>query len=247
MLLEICANSVESAIAAQNGGADRVELCENIPEGGCTPSSGSVFIARKKLNIDLHVIIRPRGGDFLYTQTELEIIKADIESCKKAGAEGVVFGVLTSEGKIDKEICSRLVELAYPMKTTFHRAFDMTSDPYQSLNDIIECGFDILLTSGMQNKAIDGINILKELVVLADDKIEIMPGSGISEENILEIATKTNARSFHVSVRKKIESKMIFRNETIKMGGIQAFSEFERLITDENSVRNIRNILATIS
>lgn len=247
MILEVCANSVESALAAEKGGADRVELCDNIPEGGTTPSYGAIAFARKCLSIDLHIIIRPRGGDFLYNSQELEIIKTDIIECKKIGVDGVVFGMLTTEGNIDKPICRQLVELAYPMKVTFHRAYDMVSDPFQSLDDLISIGFDILLTSGLQNKAIDGVKLIKELVKRANEKIIIMPGSGINEENILDIAKSTNAKNFHVSVRKNTVSKMIFRNENIKMGGIQNISEFEKSITDENRVKTIKNLLKSIS
>lgn len=247
MLLEVCANSVESAIAAEKGGADRVELCENLSEGGTTPSFGTITLARKQLSIDLHVIIRPRGGDFLYNSNELEIMKSDILECKKIGVDGVVFGMLTQDGKIDKALCRQFVDLAFPMKTTFHRAFDMVSDPFQSMDELISLGFDILLTSGFQNKAINGVHLISELVNRANNRISIMPGSGINEENILEIANKTLAKCFHVSVRKKTESKMIFRNENVKMGGIQDISEYQKNITDENRVKTIKDILKRIT
>ena len=247
MFLEVCANSVESAIAAEKGGANRVELCDNLSEGGTTPSFGAIRIARKHLSIDLHVIIRPRGGDFLYNSLELEIMKSDILECRKIGVDGVVFGMLTQDGKIDKNLCQHFVDLAFPMKTTFHRAFDMVSDPFLSLDDIISSGFDILLTSGLQNKAINGIQLIKELVVQSNERISIMPGSGINETNVLEIAKKTLAKNFHISVRKISESKMIFKNENLKMGGIQQISEFEKSITDETKVKLIKDILETIS
>ncbi len=247
MLLEVCANSLESAIAAEKGGADRIELCENLMEGGTTPSFGTITNAKKHLSIDIHVIIRPRGGDFLYNSNELEIMKTDILECKKIGVDGVVFGMLTKDGKIDKSLCKQFVNLAFPMKTTFHRAYDMVSDPFQSLEDIIALGFDFLLTSGLQNKAINGIHLIKELIIQAKERINIMPGSGINEDNILEIANSTLAKNFHVSVRKNIGSKMIFRNENVRMGGIQQISEFEKSITDKTKVKLIKDILETIS
>lgn len=243
MLLEICANSVESALAAQNGGADRVELCDNLFEGGTTPSFGAIFQARKLLSINLHVIIRPRGGDFFYNSNEKEILKHDIKECKNQGVDGVVFGMLKPDGNIDKDYCSQLIELAYPMKTTFHRAFDMVKNPYECLEDIITAGFDILLTSGLQNKAELGTELIADLIDKSKNRIAIMPGSGINENNILEIAKKTNASNFHVSLRKTIESRMIFRNNTIKMGGIQDISEYLISVTDENRVKNIRKII----
>jgi len=247
MFLEICANSVESAIEAEKGGAQRIELCDNIPEGGTTPSSAAISLSRKHLSIDLHVIIRPRGGDFLYSSLELDIMKRDIIAAKNLGADGVVFGILTREGKIDKTSCRQLLELAYPMRTTFHRAFDMVSDPFASLEDIISLGFDNLLTSGLHPKAIDGIHLIKQLILKANEKLIIMPGSGINEDNIKEIALITKAQAFHVSVRKKIESKMIFRNLAIRMGGIESISEYENSITDENRVKTIKEILQSIS
>jgi len=247
MLLEVCANSLESCIFAEKGGAQRVELCSNIPEGGTTPSYAEISLARKHLSIDLHVMIRPRGGDFLYSSLELEIIKQDIIAAKNLGADGVVFGILTREGKIDKTSCRQLLELAYPLRTTFHRAFDMVSDPFASLEDIISMGFDNLLTSGLQAKAYEGIHLLKQLIEKANERIIIMPGSGINEYNIKEIAITTKAKAFHVSVRKKTESRMIFRNHTIRMGGIAGISEYEYSITDEDRVKKIKDLLLTLS
>ena len=247
MLLEVCVHSVESAIAAEKGGAHRVELCDNIPEGGTTPSSAAILLARKHLTIDLHVMIRPRGGDFLYSSLELEIMKQDIIAAKNMGADGMVFGILTREGKIDKTACRQLLEKAYPLRTTFHRAFDMASDPYASLEDVISMGFDNLLTSGLQAKAFDGIPLIKQLIDQAKDRICIMPGSGINESNIREIALQTKAHAFHVSVRKKTTSQMIFRNHSIRMGGIDSISEYENSITDENRVKIIKEILEQIS
>ncbi|MCX6232166.1 MAG: copper homeostasis protein CutC [Bacteroidetes bacterium] len=246
MLLEVCANSVESAIAAGKGGAQRVELCDNIYEGGTTPSYGTIALARKHLSIDLHVIIRPRGGDFLYSSNELEIMKQDIIAAKNLGADAVVFGMLTPEGKIDKAACRYLLQAAYPMRCTFHRAFDMVSDPFTALEDIIDLGFDTLLTSGLQPKAFEGIPMLKKLVEQAADRISIMPGSGITEENIRDIAIQTKAKAFHVSLRKKQESNMLFRNSDIRMGGIAGISEYEKSITDEMRVKAVVEMLKDI-
>ena len=246
MLLEVCANSVLSAIEAEIGGANRIELCAGINEGGTTPSFGEIKTARKHLNTPIHVIIRPRGGDFMYSFLELEIIKQDIMTCKNLGIDGVVFGLLHSNGSVDKVMNNELIELSYPMKTTFHRAFDMCSDPIKALNDIIELGFDNILTSGMQNKAIDGVELIKQLIIASNNRINIMPGSGINEDNIKEIALKTGAVNFHVSLRKKIQSPMEFKNTKISMGSVKEISEYESSITDSLRVKKIKEILSNI-
>ncbi len=244
MLLEVCANSVTSAIAAEKGGAKRVELCAGIYEGGTTPSYGDLKTARDHLTIDIHAIIRPRGGDFLYSSLEIDIMKHDIITCRQMGIDGVVFGLLHPDGSVDKVLNKELIELAYPMKTAFHRAFDMTNNAIESLEDIIDLGFDIILTSGMHNKAIDGINLIKDLILKANNRIIIMPGSGITEDNIKEIAQKTGAKNFHVSLRKIVDGSMEFRKANISMGSVTDLSEYETKITDELRVKKIVNILS---
>lgn len=242
-ILEICANSFESAINAQTGGAHRIELCDNLYEGGTTPSYGAILLAREKLNIDLNVLIRPRGGDFLYSDTEFEIIKKDIEFAKKVGVDGVVLGILLENGNVDTKRTKELVQLAQPMSITFHRAFDMCHDPFIALEDIMNCGCDRILTSGQQNKAVDGIDLLSELVKRAENRIIIMPGSGINESNISEIYRATKAREFHASLRKIVKSKMNFQKDNVHMNSINEIKEFELLITDAQRVKNIAEIL----
>ncbi|MHB9055304.1 MAG: copper homeostasis protein CutC [Paludibacteraceae bacterium] len=217
--IEICANSVTSCLEAQRGGAYRVELCAAIPEGGTTPSYGEIVLARELLDIKLNVIIRPRAGDFLYSEIEHQTMLRDIEMCKKIGVDGVVFGSLTADGDIDVERNRELMEAATGMSITFHRAFDMCRNPLESLEKIIEMGFDRLLTSGGQPKAEQGIELLKKLVQQADERIIIMPGSGINEKNIVKIAKETGATEFHLSARLPVESRMKFRNPTVSMGG----------------------------
>jgi copper homeostasis protein len=242
-ILEICANSVESAIMAQAGGAQRVELCENINEGGTTPSYGAIQQARKELSIDLNIIVRPRGGDFLYSEREFEIMCNDIKIAKELGVDGVVFGCLSPDGSVDVLKTKQLVELSKPMKVTFHRAFDVTADPYKSLDDIIECGCNRILTSGQQNKAILGTELIKKLITKANERIIIMPGSGIDESNIEEIYHKTGAVEFHASLRKVVQSKMEYRKQGVSMGGSTSHSEFENLITDPERVKKTTEIL----
>ena len=215
---EICANSVASCIAAQEGGADRVELCSGIPEGGTTPSFGMIRKARASIDIALNVIIRPRGGDFLYTSDELEEMVHDIKAAKELGADGLVFGCLTKEGNVDKEAMSILMEAAGGLPVTFHRAFDHTADPMQALEDIISLGCTRILTSGCRPSAIQGAGLLAELVKAAGNRIIIMPGCGVNENNIAEIARLSGAREFHFSAREPVESGMLFRNPEVVMG-----------------------------
>ena len=238
-LLEICANSVKSCIEAQKGGAYRVELCAGIPEGGTTPSYGDIVLARELLKIKLNVIIRPRGGDFLYNDLEHKIMLKDIENAGRLGVDGVVIGCLNPEGDIDMKRNKELIDAAGDMSITFHRAFDMCRDPYDALEKIIELGCDRILTSGQQPKAVEGINLLKELVERAGDRIIIMPGSGVNADNILHLARETGAIEFHLSARDPIESGMLYRNPNLKMGGTSiVINEFEELVTSSEKVRN---------
>ena len=186
MIIEACVNSAISAIEAQKGGADRVELCENLHDGGTTPSAGTIKFARKNLHIGLFVMIRPRGGDFLYSEDEFEIMKEDIKVARELGADGVVFGILKPDGTIDLERMKTLVDLARPMGITCHRAFDMTADPFQAMEDLITLGIDRILTSGQQKTASEGASLILELIQRSNGRIIIMPGSGVKEDNIEE-------------------------------------------------------------
>ncbi|TSD67133.1 copper homeostasis protein CutC [Inquilinus sp. KBS0705] len=217
--LEVCANSVTSAIAAQEGGAIRVELCENLNEGGTTPSYGQLLLARKHLHIKLYVLIRPRRGDFLYSDMEFEIMKADIRNCIEAGCDGVVIGMLNPDGTIDKARCHELVRMArqWGLGVTFHRAFDMCVDVYQALEDIIDIGCERILTSGGKSTAIEGANIISRLVEKAGGRISIMPGSGVSENNVADLVHFTGVKEVHSSARIKVEGKMAYKNDHILM------------------------------
>lgn len=243
IILEICANSVDSALMAQKGGAQRVELCDNIYEGGTTPSYGAIKIVGERLNIELNIIIRPRGGDFCYSDLEFEIMQKDIEFAKENGVNGIVIGLLHPDGSIDVKRTKQLVEIAKPMSVTFHRAFDVSNEPFQALDDIINCGCDRLLTSGQKNKAYAGIDLLKNLIIKANNRIIIMPGSGINETNVQEIYEKTGATEFHASLRKNVLSKMNYKNEDINMGGIPQINEFTISVTDPGRVEKMIQIL----
>ncbi len=242
--IEICTNSVASCVEAQKGGAYRVELCAGIPEGGTTPSYGEIVVARKLLNIKLNVIIRPRGGDFLYSDVEHQTMLQDIEIAKKLGVDGVVFGCLTADGEIDMDRNKELIDAAKGVNVTFHRAFDMCKDPLKSLEKIISLGFDTLLTSGQQPTAIEGVSLLKQLVNKANNRIVIMPGSGVNEDNIASIAQQTGASEFHFSARESVESQMQYRNPALKMGGtVVSIDEYAQNITNAEKVQRTINKL----
>lgn len=218
--LEVCANSVASALAAQEGGAYRVELCDNLENGGTTPSFGQILLARKLLSIKLYVLIRPRSGDFLYSELEYEIMKADVRSCIEAGCDGIVIGILNADGTIDKARCSELVEMATSkgLGVTFHRAFDMVANQNQALEDIIGLGIERILTSGGRTTAMEGASHIAHFVEQAGGRIAIMPGSGINEHNVADLIRYTGVTEVHSSARTTIQSKMKFLNDHIIMG-----------------------------
>ena len=239
MILECCVNSSISAIEAQKGGADRVELCENLHDGGTTPSAGSIRFARKNLHIGLFVMIRPRGGDFLYSPAEFEIMKEDICVAKEFGANGVVFGILMPDGMIDKKRMKELIDLARPMGVTCHRAFDMTSNPFKALEDLADLGVDRILTSGQQKTAPDGVGLIKELISRSHGRIIIMPGGGVKEHNFAALIRATGATEVHIHLEKQEPSKMDFKQLSVSMGKSD-HSEFEHTLTDWKKISKVR-------
>lgn len=240
-ILEICANSIQSVINAQEAGAHRVELCENLAQGGTTPSYGFLSQARKLLNIKINVLIRPRTGDFHYSDLEFDIIQEDIKVAKNLGTDGIVCGILTPNGDVDIERTKELVELAKPMSFTFHRAFDFTNDPFKALDDIISTGADRVLTSGQQPTAIQGEHLIRELVKQSNGKIIIMPGSGVNAENI-EYLLETGATEFHMSGVSSIESKMTFRKLGMTLGNPDTDYKIQ-----ESSAEKIKAVLAILN
>lgn len=238
--LEICAFNLSSALIAQASGADRIELCGSPEEGGTTPSPGFIRTAREMLRIQLYPIIRPRGGDFLYSEEEYKTMLRDIEYCKQVGCNGVVIGMLLSDGTVDKSRCARLVEAAYPMGVTFHRAFDWAANPYEAMEDIISIGCERILTSGQRPTAIEGASLIDQLVREANERIVIMPGSGVRASNIVELAEATGASEFHTSARLKQASAMDFVNQHMKEE--QSFTE-----AGEEEIKKIKEALAALS
>jgi len=214
--LEVIATSLESLKAAVDGGADRIELCSNLFCGGTTPSAALIQSAVAYSGIPVHVLIRPRPGDFCYSKDEMNLICRDIEFVKQSGAAGIVCGFLLPDGQIDKDITALIVELAAPMSVTFHRAFDVCCDPAQGLEDIIEAGCQRLLTSGQRNTAFEGRDLIQQMVKQAGDRIIIMPGSGVNADNILQLK-ETGAHEFHMSGSVNRDSVSTYYNDKVLM------------------------------
>ena len=244
--LEICVDSVESAINAEKGGATRLELCSNLIIGGTTPTKSLFEEVKKNVNIPINVLIRPRFGDFLYSDYEINMIKNDIKMFKGLGANAVVIGVLTKDGEIDIENMKKLMEEAEGMSVTFHRAFDVCKDPIKAFQQLKELGVKTVLTSGQEDSCLKGKELLKKLVELSNgNSPEILIGAGLNVGNAEETAKYTGAKAFHLSAKKIKESKMIYKKENVNMG-LKEFSEFEILETDENEVREIYNCLVRV-
>ncbi len=239
MKIEICLESVESVLIAEKGGADRVEFCADLFEGGITPSLGSFKVAKANSSIEMAVIIRPRGGDFCYSDLEFATMEEDIKLFKEAGADCVVLGILTPEGEIDVERTKKLIDLARPMEVTFHRAFDVTQDAFKSLDTLIELGVDRVLTSGLEPTVSEGLDTLIELVKRAGDKIIVMPGCGLTERNLAPLHSKIGAKEYHLFLPGSIESKMLFRNPDIYMGGMLRQAEYLITHTDLERVKAV--------
>ncbi|MEI8278365.1 MAG: copper homeostasis protein CutC [Bacteroidota bacterium] len=211
-ILEVCTFNIQSCLIAEKVGAYRIELCDNPHEGGTTPSYGTIKQVREKLNIQLYPIIRPRGGNFYYNEDELAIMKKDIEICKQLGCDGIATGVLLANGRIHIEWMKRMVEWAYPMGVTCHRAFDRTPDAFEALEDVISTGCERILTSGLKTTAQEAMSTIANLVQIAGGRITIMPGSGVRSSNIEELVHNTAAKEFHSSARVALSGNMLYQN-----------------------------------
>ncbi|SHE72331.1 copper homeostasis protein [Fodinibius roseus] len=241
LITEVVVYNIESALNAQRGGADRVELCDNPGGGGTTPSSGTIAVVREVLDISLFVMIRPREGDFCYSDLEFEAMKGDIARAKELGADGVVFGILSPDGTMDRERNRELIALARPLKVTAHRAFDMTRNPTEALESCIEVGFDRILTSGQQEDAQQGIPLISTLVQQANDRIAIMAGCGVHEGTVEEIIKKTGVNEIHLSAETTRPSRMRYRNGQISGMGSTAGREYLIDTASASRVKEIRN------
>lgn len=238
MKFELCAYSIEACHIAALIGVDRIELCASPTEGGTTPSIATIEHACKITGIDVSVMIRPRGGDFLYTKEEFDLMLTDIAQARQAGATGVVFGLLTRDGNIDIERTHALVQAAQGMETTFHRAVDMTSNYTQAIQDIISTGCTRILTSGGHDKAIDGIDEITQAVAIANGQIEIMAGSGITHTNA-RILASTGVDALHFSAKRMRSSDMHYRNPLISMGGNNGIDEYALRSVNEEEIHSI--------
>jgi copper homeostasis protein len=237
MKLEICCFNLASALIAQHAGAQRVELCVSPAEGGTTPSAGVISVARERLQIALYPIIRPRGGDYLYSEEEFRVMQKEIAYCKNIGCDGVVIGVLNADGSVDKERGARLVQQAYPLGVTFNRAFDWAANPFEAMEDIISIGCERILTSGQLPTAMEGITLINELVREADERIVIMPGSGVRSSNIITLVEKTDASEYHTSARVLRPSGMQFKS-------IGTGEDLSVVMADEAEIKMILEKLA---
>jgi copper homeostasis protein len=240
--LEVCVTSVESALAAQRGGAARVELVSDLLEGGVTPSAGLLARTRTAITIGLQVIVRPRGGDFCYSDDEFAVMENDVLAARAAGADGVVLGLLLPDGRIDRPRTRRLVELARPMNVTFHRAFDMARELPRALEEVIAAGADRVLTSGGARSAEEGAEILAGLVKAAGDRIVIMAGGGVRAANARRLVERTGVREVHAGLEEPAPSPMLYRNEKLSMG-TAGDREFLRFVAREQTVRDFVNAL----
>jgi copper homeostasis protein len=243
MLLEIACFSLEGAILAEKAGADRIELCAGPLEGGLTPAFSMISLAKSILNIPFHVMIRPREGDFLYTSRELKSMEYDIEMIKDKGIEGVVLGILKSDGTIDIQNLSKMVRIADPMNITFHRAFDLTRDPLNAMNDIISTGTRRILTSGHRSNAWEGRGLITELIQAASGKITIMPGSGVNSSIITDLYHSTRAIEFHASARRLIKGGMIYSNPIVNLHAGSTINDTDVLLPDPEEINKMKNEL----
>ena len=237
MLFEICVEGIDGAVAAQQGGGDRIELCASLMEGGITPSFGAIRAALKLCYLPIHVILRPRGGDFLYSEAEFATMLDDATELRKLNAAGMVIGCLTEDGRIDEDRMKALIEAAQPLRITCHRAFDMTRDPEEALEALIRCGVHRVLTSGQQPRAVDAIPLLKRLNGQAKDRIIIMACGELAPDNIAQVVRETGGTEFHFAALKTVPSGMNYRNPQVGMGGTELDREYSNTVTEPDLVR----------
>ncbi len=236
-IIEIATTDYNTTASAVKGGADRIELCAALSDGGTTPTQATIRRCREDFSVDLFPIIRTRAGDFLYSDEEYEIMLQEIEFCREIGCDGVVAGALKKDGTIPRKKMATLIQAAYPMEVTFHRAFDRCQDPFQAMEELIELGCQRILTSGQKPSATEGIDLIAELVKRADGRIIIMPGSGVRKDNIRQLAEATGATEFHSSLRGKIPSMMEYRNADFPE------SDYQNNYIDPEEVRQLKTLL----
>ena len=245
-LLEICIDSVEAARAAQKGGAQRVELCSDLLEGGITPSAGLIAAVRSQVSIGLMVMVRPRGGDFCYSGLEFEVMQQDIHQARALGADGIVLGILDEDARVDVPRTRQLVQLAAPLPVTFHRAIDMTPDPVSAVQSVLAAGAARILTSGGAPDALHGAVEIARMIQTAAGRICIMPGGGVTAQNVAALAHATGASEFHAGLRTELQSPVRFRKPGMTMGYLSG-REFLRHAVEPDCVRELAEALAASS
>lgn len=241
--VEVCVDSVASAVAAERGGATRVELCSSVIEGGVTPSAGLIETTKAAISIPMHVMIRPRGGDFSYDVDEFETMRRDIALATELGANGIVFGMLNVDGTVDLPHARELAVLARPLAITFHRAFDMAADLFRALEDLCSLGIDRVLTSGGEQTALLGQEKIAQLLRKAHGRIAIMAGSGIKPDNARQLLEATGVREIHVGLRTSVPSPMLYRNPRVSMGSAEG-REYQRSVVLEEDVRRLCAVIS---
>ncbi|HAK80236.1 MAG TPA: copper homeostasis protein CutC, partial [Runella sp.] len=238
MQVEVCAFSVESCLNAQQAGATRIELCGGLYEGGTTPSYGLIKRAREATTLQLYVMIRPRGGDFCYDDEEFLVMKQDIELAKELGADGVVLGLLLPTGEVDEVRTAELVALAKPLQVTFHRAFDVAKEPFEALEAVIRTGAVRILTSGQENSALDGAELLTQLAKKAAGRIDLMAGSGVNVMNAVRLA-QTSVQALHLTGKAARKGQMIYQKEGVSMASVLPTDEYEIIYSDALKIRSV--------
>lgn len=245
ILIEVCCGSVDDAIEAERGGADRIELNSSMFFGGLTPSLGSIIEAKRRVNIPVVVMIRPRGGGFCYTEAEMAVMLRDVELAVEQDVDGLVFGILRPNGSVDMDRCRRLLERARGRETVFHRAFDVTPDPLEALDQLVELGFTRILTSGQEKTVPEGIELLKKLINYASDRIEILPGGGIRPHNVRAVVEQTGAKQVHLSAFVQKFDHSTQNRPHITFGGARPLAEDQYDLIDRNIIQSISELLHT--
>lgn len=243
ILIEVCCGSVDDAVQTEKGCADRIELNSSLFFGGLTPSLGSIIEAKRRLKIPVMVMIRPRAGGFCYTQAEMAVMLSDAELALEHGADGLVFGILTEDGSIDTERCRQIIELAHGRDIVFHRAFDVTPEPFEALDQLIALGFTRILTSGQQRSVPEGIELIKKLITRASDKIEILPGGGIRPHNVRSIIAQTGTNQVHLSAFARQFDKSTHHRPHITFGGALHPPEDRYDLIDSSTIQSISDLL----
>lgn len=237
MQIEVCCFSLSDCRAAQQAGANRIELCSGLSDGGLTPSAGLIQLVKQQISMPVWTMIRPRGGDFVYDESELAVMQADIEAMKQAGVDGLVLGCLNPNGTVDETLTRQLIQQASPLPVTFHRAFDLTRDPFEALEAIIRTGAVRILTSGQQPTAEAGADLLKALVKQASGRIEIMAGAGVNAQNA-HLLAQTGVDALHMSGQQKTPSPMQFRSPTVRMASAVQ-GQYDRIGTSEEKIKGV--------